>query len=148
MNRDHLFMYVWTSVIYLGMYKQAFDKYRFDCHMCEQRCTACTSQANNCTACGLDSILKGSTCVAKCATNQWLDGENCRLCHRTCKTCSRGGPYNCVTCPKKALNNVEDRFVLKTFLIHIHMYQLCIPPEFQTHYLCKQQEIKLFCTCI
>lgn len=93
------------------MFKSLDAKGSFVCSYCSERCAACYGTSGNCTACNYSSTLKRGSCYEKCASNEWLDGDLCRACHPSCRSCNGEGENKCTSCPKKQLNDVEDRYL-------------------------------------
>ena len=95
------------------------------CRICNKRCTECYGKADNCSACGAGFVLKDNKCVAKCRGHQWWDNDKCELCHPSCKTCQGGASsFNCTSCPKIYLNDVEDRYFYFLFVFKLNLSTL------------------------
>uniref|UniRef100_A0A7M5X1B5 P/Homo B domain-containing protein n=1 Tax=Clytia hemisphaerica TaxID=252671 RepID=A0A7M5X1B5_9CNID len=98
-----------------GMFKtqDTHNKELHHCQFCFKRCTSCSGTSSNCSSCHKGSTLHGNQCAAACASDQWLDGNKCKLCHNSCKTCIGGMEFNCTSCSKKIFNDKYDRFLYK-----------------------------------
>lgn len=78
-----------------------------ECEQCGLDCKDCEYEANLCTACNGDDILKNNACLSKqqieCDAGTFFDfnKNECQTCDITCNECQSISSSSCLTCPPK-----------------------------------------------
>ena len=91
-----------------GWYKNDFDV----CDVCAAQCFECRGSSQLCTNCSAPRFVRNSSCVEKCADDEYghLPSRRCEKCNqKSCLTCINSRD-NCTSCkPPKALQDGKCR---------------------------------------
>ena len=70
----------------------------YQCLQCPMHCLSCNS-ATQCTSCITNYFLTSDgQCLSSCPINTYVYGLNCLNCDASCRSCSGGMVWDCVTC--------------------------------------------------
>lgn len=105
----------------------------YQCLQCPTHCLACNS-ATQCTSCVTNYFLTlDSQCVSSCPINTYVYGLTCLNCDASCRSCSGGMVWDCVTCPSshviykgQCLSTCPNRSFNYSIVINSYSQTVCV----------------------
>ena len=81
-----------------GYAAAAADQKERKCEACSSQCDTCSS-TKTCTSCPAPLVMSdNSSCQALCGGEEYREGDRCKPCHESCKTCVGGKDTQCGRC--------------------------------------------------
>lgn len=111
--------------------KQTFPSMNRTCILCHQSCFSCDGpREDDCTGCHPQYVLKDRRCEIReptsCPVQQYFDhrSHECRLCHKSCASCTGKESTQCASCSEGTQLNKENECV------DLHQHQSCNPDQY------------------
>ena len=113
---------LWIAYFFIVLFRQ-YPRLKWfssssTCSPCHPSCESCSgASSTNCLSCRYGSFLWRGVCLpasSDCPAGTFpsVAYHSCRICHRTCATCTARGPQQCTSCSgRRQLNSSSHRCV-------------------------------------